>query len=137
MHVFDIKRSYKALEVWKGFEQRTKDTSDHLPAMDPFPMSQGNNGLFPDFKILPQVAETSDVIRRQGLQDERSRWLRACNPPQIPPKITAAGNQEALSTLASSNPKSNEKVRMIREWDSTNRTRLTMEGQRQVRLSIS
>jgi len=144
MHVFDINRSGAALDVWKGFEQRTRSTANQVRATELFPTTYEQNSLMSNFKPHSRPAQTSglgvqvdhsdDQSRQKELQNERDRWLWACNPPQIPPKIMTSEAHKSLPASTLSFQKLCENMQAIRERDASKQTRLTVEGQRQVSL---
>lgn len=95
MHIFDINRSNVALDVWRGIEQRTA-SREAEPTVD----SSLRVNPFSDHATISNAGESDlsmhfhpsdNIFRLNDPEDDRERWLRACNPPRLSAENTIVG----------------------------------------------
>lgn len=88
MHIFDIRRSNSVTELWKRYERSNRfpeQSSSQETSLEDVSESKPSKPVFGD-------ASTVDI---------RQRWLRACNPPQVPKREPSPRKQQEQAPLSS------------------------------------
>ncbi|KAJ9213779.1 hypothetical protein DTO166G4_4558 [Paecilomyces variotii] len=88
MHIFDIRRSNSVTELWKRYERSNRfpeQSSSQETSLEDVSESKPSKPVFGD-------ASTVDI---------RQRWLRACNPPQVPKREPSPRKQQEQAPLFS------------------------------------
>ncbi|KAJ9264662.1 hypothetical protein DTO212C5_7044 [Paecilomyces variotii] len=88
MHIFDIRRSNSVTELWKRYERSNRfpeQSSSQETSLEDVSESKPSKPVFGD---------ASNV-------DIRQRWLRACNPPQVPKREPSPRKQQEQAPLSS------------------------------------
>ncbi|GAD96814.1 RNA binding protein, putative [Paecilomyces variotii No. 5] len=123
MHIFDIRRSNSITGLWKRYEREDRcPEQSSAQISSPEDVKESSTSAFGD-------VSTGDI---------RQRWLRACNPPQIPKREQSPSKQETrLSVSASAHdesssmPPTGDNVGEKVASQGSGASSLTAEGKRQ------
>jgi hypothetical protein len=139
IHIFDIRRSNSVTELWRSFE---KDSGSPAPKE-----SRVRHGLSwspkPNIMSFGQEREVSSEMPNAANESHpnnlRELWVKACNPPQLPPKGTfSSRNEDRIPAVTSSPPDNPSVVKNLSDFPPTTMSlkggssSLTAEGRRQV-----